>query len=359
MMADVSSENAGHLAVRSVSVPQGRRRGSRPRGPPTDIDCAGRMSSVRMRGSSVGWLAALGALGYGTTVPALQAQGYVATPPWVICAGASQANMAVLEGSLSPASNAFVQAGAPVTFSGNSEVPVTFTVASSPTLLSSPDIDSGLGSLQPGTSSYSFTTAKATATPGILIYWDASFSSATVKGCEGLTPSTYTTSVRTFTVVSPPPTEAEVATKKNQEEEAAAKKKREEEAAAGTGSVLFVWSAGTGIKVQSGGATVFKVTCKGTATCSGTLTLTVKTKGKGNKQQSKTMTIATATFSIPPGTLATIELKLNTTGRALLSANHGRLNAILTVLKSSPGPAQTHTESARLVQHKVHGERKK
>ncbi len=153
---------------------------------------------------------------------------------------------------------------------------------------------------------------------------------------------------------------AEAATKKHQEEEAAINHKHEEEAAAAkkkqeeenapTGSVSL---DGSTISVQSSGAAGFKLTCTGTGTCDGKLTLTAKGTAKKGKK-AKGETIGRATFSIPPGTMATIQLKLNSTGRALLSANHGRLNAILTVLKSSPGPAQTHTESARLVQHKAH-----
>ena len=287
------------------------------------------------------------------TLSAGPARGYVPTPPWVACFNASEANLISLESSLSPASNAFVQAGMPVTFSGSSGAPVAFAVASSPALLSSPDIDSGAGMLQPGTSSYTFISTKATVTPGILIYWDASFSNATLTACEGVTPTTYTTSVRTFTVVSPPAAEAEAAVKKKQEEEAAANKKREEGAAAPTGSVLFVWSLGPGIKVQSGGATGFKVTCKGTATCSGKLTLTVKIPFKKGKK-TKTTTVGTAPISAPPGKTVIVKLQLNAGGRALLSANHGRLSASLTVLKSSPPPSQTHTDSVHLVQQKAH-----
>lgn len=161
---------------------------------------------MKWRRSRVGWFVALTALASVVVGFVSSAQGYVPTPPGTICSLASEANLVSLEGSLSPANNAFVQAGTSVTLSGSSEAPVTFAVASSAALLSSPDIDGGLGSLQPGTSTYTFTSTKATATPGILIYWDASFSSATLKACEGLTPSTYTTQARTFTVVSSPPT---------------------------------------------------------------------------------------------------------------------------------------------------------
>ena len=183
-------------------------------------------------------LMALAALGWIVVVFVSPAQGYVPSPPYLACFNSSEGALVSLGRSLSPANDTYVQAGTPVTFSGNSGAPVTFAIASSSALLSSPDIDSGLGALQPGTSSYTFTSTKAAVTPGILIRWDASFSNATLTACEGMTPKTYTTAVRTFTVVSPPSTEAEAAAKKHQEEAAAeAKKKREEEAPVGTGSV--------------------------------------------------------------------------------------------------------------------------
>ena len=133
------------------------------------------------------------------------ARGYTEGPPepWAICQGSSEATQAVLERHLSPLSGASVQAGAPVAFSSISGQPVTFAVASSPTLLSSPDIDGGLGAAQPE-SAYTFTSTKAGATPGI-VYWDASFSDAGIAACAGLTPTTYTTQVRTLTVLPAPP----------------------------------------------------------------------------------------------------------------------------------------------------------
>lgn len=135
----------------------------------------------------------------------------------------------------SPVNGVSVLVDTPVAFSvalGSSRG-LTLSVASSPALLSSPDIDRGPGSLQPGTSLYMFTSTKATATPRT-IYWAASFT-FTPGDCEA--PSTFTTPVRSLTVVSPPPTEAEAAAKKHQEEEAAAKKRGEQELPAGTGSV--------------------------------------------------------------------------------------------------------------------------
>jgi len=150
-------------------------------------------------------------------------------PLWAICADSTEAaELSTPHLTASPANGATVQASTPVTFSvkafsGESDYALTFSVASSPALLSTPDIDSGLGSLQPGTSLYTFTSTKATATPGT-IYWAASFT-FTPEDCEK--PTTFTTPAHTLTVISPPPTAAETA----------AKKKREEEAPAGTGSV--------------------------------------------------------------------------------------------------------------------------
>jgi len=112
--------------------------------------------------------------------------------------------------------------------------------------------------------------------------------------------------------------------------------------------------AGASIAVRSDGEAAVKLSCKGTGTCRGKLTLTIKrmTK-KGKKKQTKTETIGTATFSIAPGRTATIELKLNRAGRALLGAHHGRLSATLSILKSSPAPAQAHTGNVRLVRQQA------
>jgi len=139
--------------------------------------------------------------------------------------------------------------------------------------------------------------------------------------------------------------------------EAAALKRREEEdaAAQATGSVLL---NGSSITVRSSGEAVIKLACAGTGRCSGKLTLTVKgTTKRGEK--AKTETIGTATFSIPPNETRSIKLTLNAAGRALLSADHGHLGATLSVLKSSPAPSQTHTDSVHLVQQKAHGKAKK
>jgi hypothetical protein len=122
---------------------------------------------------------------------------------------------------------------------------------------------------------------------------------------------------------------------------------------AATGSVSL---ASSSIPVQGSGAAAVKLTCTGTATCSGELTLTAKsTAKKGNKKSKKvkTGTIATASFSIPAGTTATVKLSLSGAGKALLKAAHGHLSATLTIVKSSPSPAQTSTDSIHLSQQKA------
>ncbi len=148
----------------------------------------------------------LGALGWVVMGPVSSVHGYV-SGEYVNCANDSQSNLGVLERSLTPANGATAQTGALVTFTGNSEAPPRFAVASSPALLSSPDIDSGPGSAQPFSEphvdTYTFISTRAAITPGT-IYWDASFSSSTIAECASLTPTTYTTAIRTLTILPAP-----------------------------------------------------------------------------------------------------------------------------------------------------------
>lgn len=137
--------------------------------------------------------AVLGALVWVVMGSVSSAHGYVSAP-YLNCANNSQSNLSALERSLAPANGAIAQAGTLVTFTGNSEVPLRFAVASSPALLSSPDIDSGPGSARPFLSreplvdTYTFTSTRAAITPGT-IYWDASFSNATIAECASSTPT--------------------------------------------------------------------------------------------------------------------------------------------------------------------------
>ena len=116
-----------------------------------------------------------------------------------------------------------------------------------------------------------------------------------------------------------------------------------------TPSTCNVSLASARIMTKGTSEATIELTGTGTGTCQGKLILTVRTKGNGKRRRSKATTIGTATLSIPPGKTTAVELALNARGRALLSADHGRLNATLTVLKSSPAPAQTHTEKVQLV----------
>ena len=128
-------------------------------------------------------------------------------------------------------------------------------------------------------------------------------------------------------------------------------------ATAASGSVSL---AGSTITVQRSGEAQVKLACASTTTCSGKLTLTAKvTTRKGKKKQTRTQTIGTATFSIPAAKTVTIKLKLNGTGRALLSTAHGRLGATLTILKTFPAPSNTQTKSVHLAQQKATKKSKK
>jgi hypothetical protein len=295
-----------------------------------------------MKRSSVGLLAVLGALGWFVTGSVGAARGYVPSPPYLACFNSSEGDLLVLERSLSPAVNALVAVGTPVTFSGSAGAPVTFAVASSPAMLSSPDIDSGLGALQPGTSSYTFTSIRATATAGVLVYWDASFSSATLTACEGMTPTTYTTQVHTFTVVSPPPPSTMPITPTTTTTTPPAASSR-------------VSVAATDIAVQRGGVSLVKLECLGSASCHGQITLSAKiaTKAKGKKRSARTVRIGTASFSIAGDETKTVKVNLDAAGRALLSADHGRCSASLAILELAPSPENTQTKTVQLVLQKV------
>jgi streptogramin lyase len=105
---------------------------------------------------------------------------------------------------------------------------------------------------------------------------------------------------------------------------------------------------GSNIAVKSGVGTV-KLSCGGTATCAGKVTLTAKKKGK----KAKAETIGTASFSIPAGGTKLIKIKLDGTGSALLRAAHGHLGAAVKIVKESPSPSTTETQSVHLKQQKA------
>jgi hypothetical protein len=100
---------------------------------------------------------------------------------------------------LEPIEGTVVPEGATVTFSAESAgvAPPTFMVASSPALISTPDVDSAPGTAEGG-NRYSFTSLRAANRAGT-VYWAVSWA---IPGCEGL-PVTYTTSSLPLTVVPP------------------------------------------------------------------------------------------------------------------------------------------------------------
>lgn len=153
--------------------------------------------------------AALLVLALVTASSTLSAHAYAleTTPePWVGCTLVTGANEQLLEDSLTPSNGSTVPSGTPVSFSGESQSPLSFAVASSPAALSDPDIDDGLGGgqLDPGSgpepvSTYTFTSTSASAIPRT-VYWEASFSNATFPLCAGLEGTDTTTAVRSITV---------------------------------------------------------------------------------------------------------------------------------------------------------------
>jgi hypothetical protein len=143
---------------------------------------------------------------------AAPASGY--TPPelpWANCSGAEGAARTLIEVRALPEEGATVVAGTQVTFSAPSAAPVTFSVASSPALLASPNIDQGLAQPLPSeggtTRMQVFTSSKAASTPGT-VYWQASFSAAALPVCAGVSSGLVTIPPRTLTVepAPPPPT---------------------------------------------------------------------------------------------------------------------------------------------------------
>jgi len=137
------------------------------------------------------WL--VGTLGTLACVAAFVAPANGYTPPelpWANCSGNIAADRTVIEVDELPEEGATVTVGTPVTFSAPSAAPVTFSVASLPTLLGSPDIDRGLAQPQPAPGGaidhmQVFTSSQAASTPGT-VYWQASFSAAEVPECAGL-----------------------------------------------------------------------------------------------------------------------------------------------------------------------------
>ena len=102
-----------------------------------------------------------------------------------------------------------------------------------------------------------------------------------------------------------------------------------------------------------GGVVAVKLACKGAITCGGKLTLTSRPNRARGRKRPKPQDLGTASFSIKAGASATIEVRLNARGRAMLHSGHGHLAAVLRIFESSPVPARTYSMSVRLAMSKI------
>ncbi len=132
-------------------------------------------------------------------------------PPGLTCSLDVRGNEIVVNGRLTPQDAASIQAGSSVTFSAESASPLTFALASSPSLLPTPDIGIGAGVVQPSatamsTPTYTFTSSAAASVPRT-IYWTASFLESGIPSCASLSPApsnSVTSPVHTLTVLPAP-----------------------------------------------------------------------------------------------------------------------------------------------------------
>jgi hypothetical protein len=111
--------------------------------------------------------------------------------------------------------------------------------------------------------------------------------------------------------------------------------------------------ADTGIAVQGDGMALVKLDCKGSASCGGKLTFSAQATSKAKGKKKRTITIGTAGFSIPAGKTATVKVKLDAAGRALLGAAHVHLSAHLAIVQSVPTPTRAQIKDVRLLQQRV------
>ncbi len=110
------------------------------------------------------------------------------------------------------------------------------------------------------------------------------------------------------------------------------------------GCVVRLLSRHIGVSSQARAALRLQVS--GTGRCAGKLRLGVTRPVA--KRRVVVKTIGTAVFSIAAGKTAAVTVKLNATGRRLLSAHRGRLNASLLLVKQSPAPALAQVARVRL-----------
>jgi hypothetical protein len=108
------------------------------------------------------------------------------------------------------------------------------------------------------------------------------------------------------------------------------------------------------IPVRGKGTALVKLTCLGHASCHGTLRLAAKrTTGLGARKASRALPIGTVGFSIAGAENATVKVKLTRAGRGLLGGDHGRLAALLRILKLEPPPRTEQVKAVELVRQKT------
>ncbi len=100
------------------------------------------------------------------------------------------------------------------------------------------------------------------------------------------------------------------------------------------------------IAVAAHNIALLKLEGTGAGSCSGKLRLRVKIRLSRKRFELKT--IGTAVFSIASGKRLSVSVKLNAAGRALLRTGHGRLDASLLIVRSTPAPLLASTASVRL-----------
>jgi hypothetical protein len=113
--------------------------------------------------------------------------------------------------------------------------------------------------------------------------------------------------------------------------------------------------AGTTVMVGHHGQALVKLSCRGNTACEGELVLaakmTVEVKGR---KASRTVPIGQASFLVPAGQTAAVQIKLGALGRRLLGTGHGSLSARLAIVKSAPAPRQSLREDVQLVLQSAH-----
>lgn len=164
--------------------------------------CAGR------RQSRVGALVAGPALGIvlGLVFVSPAAGFTLGVGPTEMCFASTVAATGVIEASMASANEATATAESQITLLATARVPLTFSVASSPDLLTMPDVASGPGVAQSSSSPtvYTFSAGAISSVPRTL-YWDVSFSNTALPECAEALFKVITTAARTLTVVPATP----------------------------------------------------------------------------------------------------------------------------------------------------------